>query len=102
MENEKRLKSMLGLAYKGGNLTAGSELCKKAVYEGRAKLVILSIDCSDNTKKKFMDKCSHRGIQVVFYGNRELLGESVGKTERTVLAVLDEGFSKEIIKLMGV
>ncbi len=101
MENEQRLKSMLGLAYKGRNLAAGTEMCKKAVFDGRAKLVLLSTDCSDNTKKLFNDKCAHRGIPVAIYGNREFLGSAVGKSERAVLAVLDEGFFKKIVKLIG-
>lgn len=100
MKNEQRLKSLLGLAYKGGNLMAGTQNCKRAITSQRAKLVLLSTDCSDNTKKFFMDKCSYRGIPVAFYGNRRFFGNAVGKSERAVLAVLDEGFFKEIAKLI--
>ncbi len=100
MVNEEKIYSMLGLAYKGRNLVAGAEICKKAVIEGRANLVLLSTDCSDNTRKLFNDKCSYRGIPVATFGSRELLGKAVGKSERAVVAVLDEGFSMEITKLI--
>ena len=54
--NDKIL-SLLGLAAKGRNLVSGEFSTEKAVKEGKAALVIVSSDASDNTKKKFTNMC---------------------------------------------
>lgn len=101
MKDAENLYNMIGLAYKGGNLVAGYEMCKKAILKNRANLIILAADCSYNTKKLFKDKCSYRYIPVVTFGTKQRLGEAIGKTDRTVLAVLNEGFSRVIRKQIG-
>ncbi|HOO11466.1 MAG TPA: ribosomal L7Ae/L30e/S12e/Gadd45 family protein [Bacillota bacterium] len=95
---EDRPYHLISLAYKGGNLVTGTELCRKAISKGKAKLVLISWDCSDNTRKLFTDKCSYKGIPLKTFGAKDRLGRAVGKTDTAVVAVLDEGFSREILK----
>ena len=45
--------SMLGIAAKSGSVVSGEFSTEKAVKEGRAYLVIVAGDSSDNTKKMF-------------------------------------------------
>lgn len=97
----QKVYNLIGLACKGGNLVAGTEKCKKAVLSNSAKLVLLSTDCSDNTRKLFNDKCLYRDIPIAIFGTKDRLGKAVGKDYRTVLAILNEGFSREIMKLIG-
>ena len=44
---------MIGLATKAGKTVTGEFMSEKAVKEGKACLVIVASDASDNTKKKF-------------------------------------------------
>ena len=48
-----RVLSMLGIAAKAGSVASGEFSTEKAVKEGRAYLVIVAQDASDNTKKMF-------------------------------------------------
>ena len=57
-------------------------------------------DASGNTTKKFRDKCGSYNIPLVIGFDRESLGTSVGKPERVVLAVTDQGFAEMISKKM--
>lgn len=98
--NEDKPYHLISLAYKGGNLVTGTELCRSAISKGKAKLVLLSGDCSDNTRKLFTDKCLHKGIPIRIFGTKSRLERAVGKVDRAVAAVLDEGFSREILKLI--
>ena len=50
-----RVLSMLGLAAKSGNVVSGEFSTEKAVKTGKAFLVIVADDSSDNTKKHFSD-----------------------------------------------
>ncbi|WP_211184532.1 L7Ae/L30e/S12e/Gadd45 family ribosomal protein [Paenibacillus lemnae] len=93
-----KLLSNLGLAMRAGKVVTGDEIVLKAVRSTEAKMVILAGDASDNTKKKFRDKCGSYKIPLVIGFDRERLGTSVGKPERVVLAITDQGFAEMISK----
>lgn len=83
---------------RAGKLQSGEFSVIEAVRHKKAELVIISEDASDNTKKKFSDKCSYYNVPMIFFGNKEDLGHAIGKDVRTSLAVLDEGFAKTLRK----
>ncbi|WP_420849556.1 L7Ae/L30e/S12e/Gadd45 family ribosomal protein [Paenibacillus montanisoli] len=87
---------MLGMAMRAGKLVTGDETVLKAVQQGKAKLVIVAGDASDNTKKKFRDKCASYKVKHVEAFDRITLGEAIGKSERVLLGVTDSGFSNSI------
>ena len=45
--------SLLGLAERAGKIASGEFAAEKAVKTGKARLIIVAEDASDNTKKKF-------------------------------------------------
>lgn len=90
--------SSLGMAMRAGKVISGDEIVLKAVRQGKAKLVIVAGDASDNTKKKFQDKCGTYNVKMVELFDRITLGESIGKSERVIIAVTEAGFSKIIIQ----
>lgn len=85
--------SRLGLAMRAGKLASGEEIVLKAIRSGEAKLVLLAGDASDNTAKKFADKCKSYGVPLLVGYTRYELGAAVGKPERVVFAVTDRGFA---------
>lgn len=94
----KKVLSMLGLAARSRNVASGGFATEKAVKSGKAYLVIVSEDASDNTKKKFRNMCEFYEVPFYLFGEMEMLGHSIGKQERTSLAVLNEGFADSIQK----
>ena len=89
---------MIGLATKAGK-TANGEFCtEKEIKTGRAALVIVAGDASDNTKKKFRNMCEYYEVPICFYADKDTLGHAMGKEFRASLAVLDTGFAKGIMK----
>lgn len=97
MLNDKTL-SMVSLCAKAGKIASGEFMTEQKVKEGRAYLVIVAGDASDNTKKNFKDMCSYYKVPILLYGSKESLGHAIGKEIRASMAVLDEGFAKSIIK----
>lgn len=93
-----RVTAMIGLATKAGKTASGEFCTEREIRSGRAKLVLVARDASDNTVKKFRNMCAHYGVPIRSYGCRELLGRAVGKEFRASLAVLDEGFAGSIRK----
>jgi len=91
-----RTLSHLGLAMRAGKLASGEEPVLKAIRSGEAKLVILAQDASDNTEKKLTDKCESYQVPLVIGFTRYELGGAVGKPERVMFAVTDQGFAQMI------
>ena len=46
--------SLLGLAERAGKIASGEFAAEKAVKTGKARLIIVAEDASDNTKKKLV------------------------------------------------
>lgn len=95
---ENKVYGLLGLAARGRNVVSGEFSVENAVKSGSAMLVIVAQDASDNTRKRFSDKCSF--YQVPFYvcGTKEELGHCIGRELRSSVAVLDEGLARAIGK----
>ena len=90
--------SLLGLAFRSGNLVSGEFATREAVRKKAATLVIVANDASDNTKKMFVNQCKQ--YQVPFYcgGLKEELGHAIGKEFRASIAVTDQGFADALLK----
>ena len=92
--------SLIGLATQAGRTVSGEFSTEKEVKSGRASLVIVADDASDNTKKKFKNMCDYYHVPICFYKDKDTLGHAMGKQFRASLAILDEGFAKGIRKNM--
>ncbi len=93
-----KILSMLGLAARSRNIVSGGFATENAVKSGKAYLVIVSEDASDNTKKKFRNMCEFYEVPFYLFGEKENLGHSIGKQERTSLALTNAGFADSIQK----
>ncbi len=97
MKQDKIL-SMLGLAARSRNLVSGEFQVDKVIKEGKARLVIVATDASDNTKKDAKDACTFYRVPYMEYATKETLGHAIGKDIRASVAVTDEGFAKTLIR----
>ena len=84
---------ILGLARRAGAVAMGTNSVLEAVRKGKAKLILVANDASDNTKKQLQDKASFYKVplQTLPYGMLEL-GNAVGKDHTVAIALLEEGF----------
>ncbi len=90
--------SLISLATKAGKTASGEFCTEKEVKSGKAELVIVADDASDNTKQKFKNMCEFYEVPIYFYGDKDTLGHAMGKEFRASLAVTDPGFAKGIAK----
>lgn len=93
----QRLRQRLGLCQRAGRLASGEEAVLKALKNGTARLVLVSEDASENTRKRLEDKCLSSNVTLLRIGDRKLLGQAIGKGERVAIAVLDAGFAQAIL-----
>lgn len=95
---QNKIFSLLGLAARSRNVVSGEFSTEKAVKEGKARLVLVAEDASDNTKKLFSNKCSYYKVPVYFVGTKDELGHAMGKESRASLAITDPGFAKAMME----
>lgn len=101
MKQNKAL-SLLSLAARGRNLVSGGFAVEEAVKSGKAWLVILGTDVSDNTNKMFADMCRFYEVPLFRFETKETLGHAIGKELRACIAVTDEGLANAIIKQLEI
>ena len=96
----RKFASLLSLCAKSGNLMTGEEVAEKLLQRDAAELVIVADDASNNTKKKFVNKCFYYEKPVRVFGARDDLSKCVGKSNRTVYVVTDPGFASSLQDLI--
>lgn len=91
-----RIYSMFGLCMKAGRLAYGSDMCEENIKMRKAKILIVAEDASDKTKKKFTDICAYANIEIFFFGDIDSISHSIGKNNKAIIAILDDGFANKI------
>lgn len=74
--------SMLGIAAKAGSVASGEFSTEKAVKDGKAYLVIVASDASENTQKMFRNMTDFYQVPMYVYSDKETLGHFIGKEFR--------------------
>ncbi len=95
---EKTLK-FLGLMRRANALQAGENNAGEAVRAGKAKLLLLADDASDNAKKRAESFTAARSCLLLpLPFSKEELGGALGQGSCSMAAVTDLGFANALIK----
>ena len=102
MNKRDKALSLIGLAMKAGRCKGGEMMTESEVKSGRARLVIIASDASDNTKKMFDNMCKYYHVPLIYFGTKDELGHCIGKQYRASLSIEDRGFAEGIMKKLGI
>lgn len=94
--------SMLSIATKAGKVVSGGFMVENAIQQGTAYLVIIAEDASGNTRKKFIDKCTYYDVPYRICADSESLGKTIGKQDRKVVAVTNEGLAVSVLNKLDI
>ncbi len=95
MINNKIL-GLIGLAMKAGKVAFGADSVEESIVKRKSKLVIISIDSSERTKKKFIDMCKKYDVPIITYGDIDSLSKAIGKDNKAILGIKDINFANSI------
>ena len=98
MKNKKNVLFALGMAQKAGKIASGDTAVQYAVKSGKALLVLLAEDASENSRRDIVNMGKSYEVPVVIALTKAEMGQAIGKAQRTAAAVLDKNFYKMIIK----
>lgn len=102
MDSRQKVLNLIGLATKARKTVSGEFSTEKAVKDGKAYLVVVSEEASDNTKKMFTNMCTYYKVPICYFGGKGELGHAMGKEMRASLAVIDSGLAQAILKQMNI
>jgi ribosomal protein L7Ae-like RNA K-turn-binding protein len=93
----QKIYSLLGIGRRANLIRTGDFAALESVKKGSSYLVICSEDASENTQKKFKDKCNYYDVELIVIGEKEELGKAVGKELVAVVSVNDPDFADAIM-----
>lgn len=92
-----KIYSIVGIARKGGKISIGYDVTCTAVEKNKSVLVLIAADASDKTKKNIQFICDKYNCKYVEYGEKELLGKSLGRKMVGVLSINDQNIASYIL-----
>ena len=94
----EKIHSYLGFARKSGNLLSGQETCAQAMKKRKLRLLLMTEDLSENTRKKLIAEAERQSVPYRVYGHSDDLSAAAGARGNAVFGIIDENFSNVIIK----
>ncbi|MCR5665122.1 MAG: 50S ribosomal protein L7 [Oscillospiraceae bacterium] len=97
---EKTL-NLLGLMRKAGAIQIGEDNSGTAVHGGKAKLLLLAADASDNARRRAEGFVNGRRTQLIELPfDKEELSQRLGSGSFAMAAVTDLGFAQALMQLL--
>ncbi len=95
---ETKLFNCLGLCQRAGKCQSGAFAAERALKAGKAKLVLLEENASENTKDRFSALCEGRKVPFRLVPE---VGRAIGREAHGVMAVTDIGFVNMILDALA-
>ncbi|MDW5300695.1 MAG: ribosomal L7Ae/L30e/S12e/Gadd45 family protein [Sedimentibacter sp.] len=92
-----KIYSIIGIARKGGKVAIGFDVTCSDIEKNKSALVLITTDASDKTKKNIQFVCEKYNCKYVEYGEKELLGKSLGKKMVGVASIRDINIASYIL-----
>lgn len=92
-----KIYSMLGIAKKGSKISIGFDVTSLDIRDKKSQLVLIASDASDKTKKNIKFFCDKYEVKYIEYGEKEILGKSLGRKVVSVLSVNDTNIASYLL-----
>lgn len=95
---ESDILRFLGLAMRASKVVSGNDQILQEARKGRIKLLIIARDISENTLEKFLRAVEAAELEIPAYrfADKFSLGNAIGKPDRALVGVTDEGFAGKL------
>jgi ribosomal protein L7Ae-like RNA K-turn-binding protein len=88
---------LLGLAQRAGAVERGVDAARRAVRDGRARLVLIADDASATQLKKIMGLLEHRPVPRRRVADRAALGAALGAPPLSAVAITRREFAESLL-----
>lgn len=95
-----KMAGYIGLAVRAGQAVTGEGACVAAIRAGKAAVVMLDSDASENAVKRFTDACAHHRVPLIKLPP-ELMQKAAGKPGRMAMVMAPGGLASKVLECMG-
>lgn len=96
-----KILGLIGISQKAGKLISGTDACIEGMKLGKIKLMLVSQEASEKTKKNLFYYCEKYHIPIhVIEESIEDLSKAIGKKNRAMIGIEDDNLSTEIKKVI--
>ena len=92
---------LIGISAKAGKIVYGADSCIEAIKKYKVKLLVVSKEASEKTKKNFKFYAEKYKVNICIYGTTEELSKCIGKKNKVVVGILEENLANEIQKIIN-
>ena len=96
-KDPERIYTFLGFAQKAGKIASGENTVEAKIKEKSACLLIIAEDAPEHTKERMERLARQCHVDHLFFGEKNRLGQSIGKSPRNVVLVSDKNFAAQIL-----
>ena len=96
-----KIYGILGIAAKAGKIISGFDAIQDGVKRKQVNLIIVAKETSEKTQKEMRFICDKYGIPLIVFGNIEGNSHAIGKKNRALIGICDEGLSKKFLELIN-
>jgi len=98
MEKPDKAMSLLGFAARARKIQTGYNTAKTTMEKGRARLLIIASDLSENTKEKMISYANQYEVPYEVYGLADELSHITGNEGKGIFIISDRQFAESIAK----
>ena len=99
MLTNNKILGLLGLAARARKICFGADSVEEEIKKRKVNLLIIAIDSSERTKRKFVTLCEKNKIPICIYEKIENISKAIGKSNKAVIGIKDLNIAKEIEKI---
>ena len=98
MHLDSNVHGYLGLGQRASLICSGQDVVKQAILKGAVKLLLIAEDAAERTCKEFVLLAEAKGLIYLQVGFKSDYGAALGKPDRSIIGVLDQGYAKSLQK----
>lgn len=100
--NNNKLINTLSIACRAGKVISGEFVIEKTLSSKNSiKLMLLANDVANATRLKYEKMAQSNKVILKYVAlTKDEMANAIGKTDRAVVAICDEGFKKAILKIL--
>lgn len=98
MTRKDKIYGLIGLATRARKIAYGNDAVMDCLKQKKAKLVVITEDASEKTKKNMQYVCQKNNVKIIIFGKKDKLSHIIGKDNKVVIALKEKNIADEIEK----
>ena len=98
MTRKDKIYGLIGLATRARKIAYGNDAVMDCLKQKKAKLVVITEDASEKTRKNMQYVCQKNNVKIIIFGKKDKLSHIIGKYNKVVIALKEKNIADEIEK----